>query len=217
MVIETLGNRIRLVREKAKLSQEELAEKLGVTQTTITRYENGHRLPCADFLESLVKLSGCDPGWLLAGEAEIIEVPSGGDIPGSDYILVPRVSGEIAAGEGLAPEPSVEIRIAFRRDWIQKKGDPKNMSLIRVRGDSMEPTLFSGDTVLIDHGKNYIEPEGGLYAMAVDGLIMIKRLQPLPDKKIRVISDNPKYVTYAAAPERIHINGKAVWFGREID
>ena len=62
MVIKTLGNRIRLVREKAKLSQEELAEKLGVTQTTITRYENGHRLPCADFLESLVKLSGCDPG-----------------------------------------------------------------------------------------------------------------------------------------------------------
>ena len=217
MVIETLGNRIRLVREKAKLSQEELAEKLGVTQTTITRYENGHRLPCADFLESLVKLSGCDPGWLLAGEAEIIEVPSGGDIPGSDYILVPRVSGEIAAGEGLAPEEAVEIRIAFRRDWIQKKGNPENMSLIRIRGDSMEPTLFSGDTVLIDHGKNYAEPEGGLYAIAVDGMIMIKRLQPLPDKKIRVISDNPKYVTYAAAPERIHINGKAVWFGREMD
>ncbi|MEK7880793.1 MAG: helix-turn-helix transcriptional regulator, partial [Deltaproteobacteria bacterium] len=80
-----------MVREKAKLSQEELAEKLGVTQTTITRYENGHRLPCADFLESLVKLSGCDPGWLLAGEAEITEVPCAGDLPGSDYILVPRV------------------------------------------------------------------------------------------------------------------------------
>jgi phage repressor protein C with HTH and peptisase S24 domain len=74
----------------------------------------------------------------------------------------------------------VDIKIAFRRDWIKKKGSPGNMSLIKVSGDSMQSTLLSGDIVLVDHGHNYIDPQGGIYAIAVDGEIMIKRVQPIP-------------------------------------
>ena len=64
------------------------------------------------------------------------------------------------------------------------------MSIIKVSGDSMEPTLFSGDIVLVDHNRNYIDPQGGIYAIAMDDdVIMIKRLQVIyPLKRIRIIS-----------------------------
>jgi phage repressor protein C with HTH and peptisase S24 domain len=82
----------------------------------------------------------------------------------------------------------------------------------------MEPTLYSGDIVLVDHNRNYIDPQGGIYAIAMDDIIMIKRLQVIyPAKKIRIISDNPKYEHLEAEPEQVIINGKVIWFGREIE
>lgn len=135
-----------------------------------------------------------------------------------DFVYVPMVSGKISAGGGLIPDTTVELKLAFKRDWIQRHGDPRNMSLIRVSGDSMEPTLYSGDIVLVDHNRNYIDPHGGIYAIAMDDIIMIKRLQMIyPVKKIRIISDNPKYEPLEAEPEQVIINGKVIWFGREIE
>lgn len=68
MVKKTLGDRIRLVREQAGLSQEAFAAKAAVTPATINRYEKGHRVPDADFLNQLVIEFKCEPGWLLTGE-----------------------------------------------------------------------------------------------------------------------------------------------------
>lgn len=40
-----LGERIKLLRIKAKLSQVDLAEKLNISNTTLSQYENGVRIP----------------------------------------------------------------------------------------------------------------------------------------------------------------------------
>lgn len=64
----SLGERICSVRESGNHSQEELALAVGVTNVTISRYEKGHRTPDAEFLNRLVELYGCDPGWLLTGK-----------------------------------------------------------------------------------------------------------------------------------------------------
>ncbi len=64
----------------------------------------------------------------------------------------------------------------------------------------------------------YVDPQGGIYAIAMDNIIMIKRLQAIyPAKKIRIISDSPKYEPLEAEPEQVIINGKVIWFGREIE
>lgn len=71
MVRNSLCNRIRLVRNRAKLSQVVFAERLGVTPATINRYEKGHRLPDSDILNRMVIEFNCNPGWLLTGEGDI--------------------------------------------------------------------------------------------------------------------------------------------------
>jgi phage repressor protein C with HTH and peptisase S24 domain len=92
------------------------------------------------------------------------------------------------------------------------------MSLIRVSGDSMEPTLLSGDLVLVDHGRQHIDPQGGIYAISMDHEIMIKRIQILYYKKVlKIISDNNKYEPFEAAADQVNINGKVIWYGRELE
>lgn len=156
--------------------------------------------------------------WLIHGDGPMEkETEEARDAP-EGFVFIPQMSGEISAGAGLTPMDTVEMRIAFRTEWIKRKGDPKNMSLIKVRGDSMEPTLLSGDLVLVDHGRNGLDPEGGLYALSIDHQIIVKRIQVLfTEKKIRIISDNPKCPTIEADPEEVDINGKVIWFARELE
>jgi len=71
--------------------------------------------------------------------------------------------------------------------------------------------------VLINHGHNHLDPQGGLYAIALGDLILIKRLQILyPSGKVRIISDNEKYDSFDLLQEEVKINGRVIWFGREL-
>ena len=132
------------------------------------------------------------------------------------YVYVPQVSGKISAGMGRVPEEDEEVRVAFRREWIRRKGDARDMVLIKVAGDSMEPTLLAGDLVMVDRGRNYFDPQGGIYAIALDDIIMVKRIQILDDQ-VRIISDNKKYEVFEVPADRVKINGKVIWFARELE
>ncbi len=133
-----------------------------------------------------------------------------------EFVYISQALGRISAGRGQVPENAVDVRIAFRKEWIWRKGDPANMALIKVDGDSMEPSLVSGDLVLVDRNRDYIDPQGGIYALALDDIIMIKRVQVIADG-VRIISDNPKYEAFDVSSDRIRVNGKVVWFARELE
>ena len=98
-----------------------------------------------------------------------------------------------------------------------RKGNPGRMSLIKVAGDSMESTLYSGDIVLVDHSRDYLDPQGGIYALAVNDEIVIKRVERIGSNRVRLISDNPRYAPIDLPADQVRINGKVIWFGREIE
>lgn len=52
----TLGKRLRKAREQAKLTQEEAAQQLGITNVVLSRYENDRRRPDP---ETMRKLADC--------------------------------------------------------------------------------------------------------------------------------------------------------------
>jgi phage repressor protein C with HTH and peptisase S24 domain len=99
----------------------------------------------------------------------------------------------------------------------RKGGKPDNMSLIKVSGDSMEPTLLTGDLVLVDHGRNSIASQGGIYAIAINDEIMIKRVQPAFPDKLLVISDNKQYSSFEISKDKVRVNGKVIWYAREME
>ncbi len=200
----------------------EVATALKMTHGGLSNHKTRGTIP----LEALLTYSetmAVSLDWLLTGEGPL-KKGEGGLVRepqasyGDDIVFIPQVTGEISAGGGLIADNTVELRIAFRREWIERKGDSTKMSITRVKGDSMEPTLMSGDIVLIDHARNFVDPHGGIYAVAFGNEIMVKRIQILfPSEKLRVISDNPKYQPADVDPASVAINGKVIWFGRELE
>jgi len=225
-----INERLKILIDLLGLSLKDFSSKTGIPYPTLQHYLSGRSEPGAENLQKIVIQFDVNINWLLTGEGEPflnkhkepekpIVITSNEEKPDyDDFVFIPMVAGKISAGGGLIPDNTIELRLAFRKDWVKRHGNPRHMSLIRVSGDSMEPTLYSGDIVLVDHNKNYIDPNGGIYAIALDDSILIKRLQVIyPSKQVRVISDNPKYEKLEVDIENIAINGKVIWFAREIE
>jgi len=91
------------------------------------------------------------------------------------------------------------------------------MVLMDIVGNSMEPELKDGDTVLVDRSKREILA-GAIYAVGVEDTVLIKRLEKLPDKLV-LRSDNEKYSPiYITGDDinRVRVLGKVLWICREI-
>jgi len=200
-----------------------LARGLGVKPNTISMWRKRKNFDY-ELLITYCEQHDIPIGSILTGQIISVEVIQEGVVnenqihygTNDEFVYIPQVNGRISAGGGRVADDSIEVKVAFRREWVQRKGSPKEMVLIRVVGDSMSPTLEAGDLVLVNRGRNYIEPEGGVYAIALDDAIMVKRVQILVDA-VRIISDNPKYPPMEVPAERIKVNGKVIWFAREME
>lgn len=205
------GLNIKKIRKKKHWTQEYLAEKLGCSAVQVGKWEKASdniEIRTVKRIADVLKV----PLSFITGE-QLIDLDKASDY---EYVFIPQVAGRISAGGGLEPDNTIELKMAFRKDWVERKGNPNDMSIIRVLGDSMEPTLQSGDLVLINHSRNYIDPQGGIYALAIDGQIMLKRVQLVPSKgHARIISDNPQYETEIVPLSQLVVNGKMIWYGRE--
>ncbi len=138
------------------------------------------------------------------------------DLP-NEFSLVEKKTGAISAGSGLRPNDEVDFRLAFRNYWLEKFGGANQLFAMRVEGDSMEPTLMGNDMVLINKNANTIGPGGGIFGINWRKLVLVKRLQLNPQtNEIAIKSDNPKYDSIAVAPDEIKIEGKVIWYGREL-
>lgn len=91
--------------------------------------------------------------------------------------------------------------------------------IIFAKGDSMEPTIIGGDSLLVDLTKKEIH-DGAIYCVRIDGELYAKRLQKLPPSKIKVISDNkekydPFYIDLTQNIDfDFDIIGEIRWWGR---
>ena len=62
-----IGRRLRKVRICAQLTQEKLAEAIGVTSKYLSKMENGAASPSLQFIIKFAEVTGCDLNYLLMG------------------------------------------------------------------------------------------------------------------------------------------------------
>ena len=95
---------------------------------------------------------------------------------------------------------------------------PNMTSFIFARGNSMQPTIEGGDSLLVDLSKKEIY-DGKIYCIRMDGQLYAKRLQKLSDTKLKVISDNKDYEPIILDFEKLgdydfEVIGEIRWSGR---
>lgn len=139
---------------------------------------------------------------------------------GAQFELVKRYEVEASAGGGSLIERESEIgKLAFRRDWINQKGlSAKDLMVIRITGDSMEPTIKDGALALVDGNQEQLKADG-IYVLQMDGHLIAKRVQQDLSGGVYIKSDNKAYDTIQLAHqelENLFVIGRVVWAGQEV-
>lgn len=77
--------RLSEMLKKRGMTQKEFAEKVGVTETSMSRYTNGKRIPRATIITEMEKILGVSVGYLMSQETDFIEMIISYTTDGTDY------------------------------------------------------------------------------------------------------------------------------------
>lgn len=151
---------------------------------------------------------------LLGGPPESEDAPRG-------LVSVKQHPVTVSAGPGaLVTEEIGRPYLAFNERWLKAltPSQPSKLSIVRVDGDSMAPTLNAGDEILVDLGDCVERLRDGIYVLRVDDALVVKRLALNPvGHSVTVRSDNPIYPDWPdCGLDEIKPIGRVIWAGRRI-
>lgn len=132
---------------------------------------------------------------------------------------VPRIEIGASAGSGAVAE--IEEHgppIGFDATMLRGLGVKRTggLSIIRVAGASMEPTLQDGDDILVDRDAGPPQ-SGAIYVLRLDDMLVVKRLIGAGKGPYVIRSDNPAFpdlVDYD--PATLTVIGRVLWCGRKV-
>jgi hypothetical protein len=142
--------------------------------------------------------------------------------PGANGLIsVKRHPVTVSAGPGsVVNEELGKPYFAFDERWLKAltPTPPSNLSIVRVEGDSMSPTLNPGDEILVDLGDSVDRLRDGIYVLRVDDSLVVKRLALNPmGRRVTVQSDNPAYPDWPdCGIDEINCIGRVIWAGRKV-
>ena len=151
---------------------------------------------------------------LLGGPPDDPTMPRG-------LVSVNRHSVAVSAGPGTVVQEELgKPYFAFDERWLKAltPTSPANLSVVRVEGDSMTPTLNAGDDILVDLEDAAERLRDGIYVLRIDDALVVKRiaLNPL-GRRVTVQSDNPAYPDWPdCGLDEINCVGRVIWSGRRI-
>lgn len=161
-----------------------LAAKLGRQPDYISRLFSGRKSLGADLAREFELLLG-KPAFYLDNASQPNALPDQyGHVVAYEEgdptkRLVRKVRLKLTAGiMGFAVEPIQEDSepLAFKQSWFDSRGyKPDKLIAIEVEGQSMEPRLFAGDTVVINTADTSPK-DGQVYAVNYEGESVVKRL-----------------------------------------
>ena len=138
----------------------------------------------------------------------------------SSLVPVMQTAVRASAGPGDHRQRIGTAYFAFDERWLRRltSASPGQLSVIRVEGDSMAPTLADGDDILIDRNDCNDRLRDGVYVLRVDDALVVKRLALHPiARRVTVQSDNPAYSDWPDCDLKdVQCIGRVIWAGRKV-
>jgi len=196
---------------------DELIKERGESYSSVSRLLSRNAAYIQQFIKrgSPAHLDDSDIAQLSVHFGVPAAVFGGDEVPesaGLSTIAIP-VLGATDADDSLGPVRLVDE--AWLRSLSQK---PTGVSIVRVEGDAMYPTLRDGDEVLIQRYLAKENPRDGLYVIRADTGLLVRRIALEPARnRIAVLTDNPNYPNWdGLIRNAIQIVGRVIWIGMQL-
>lgn len=216
-----MADRLKVVRQARGLTQQQMADLLGVSRPSVTQLEGGRHQPGNEALETIVEKLDVSRNWLwfgngpmeehsaVAGDVQLLGNPDKGD-----YIDVKLVTWKVRGGfmdlmdDGYGYESLGDVRIYDPTPEMRKPGTLG----FEIAGDSMEPQLRSGMRVVGVRVSlaDVKYATSGVYVVAFANQLTIKRVKDneIYERGSLVLhADNPQAGSLRVAGEDI----RAMW------
>src|SRR5580700_7265218 len=228
-------------RQARGMSRSELVRLSGVSKQQLSRLENGLIRLRLDHLKPFAGPLGYTPEQILLwGRYPGTGGVAGSHVESSDVLREEAAQEDFGPAPGQVPEldtraglgggglPAREVRKEGRHadpvkseGWVfpssfvreQLHAAPSQLLVLDTNGDSMAPTILSGERVVVDTGHKTPTPDG-LYAIRdTFGSIVVKRLQVMRNAKptkVKIISDNPNHNNEETPLADLEVVGKVL-------
>jgi phage repressor protein C with HTH and peptisase S24 domain len=235
--------RLRARMKELRCEQDDLAAGVGITQSAVSQILTGKVLN-SRHLPAIAAHLAVNLDWLSGrSDVKIVMFNAAGDsISENDLALLQRQLGEpqaietsVAADQlGLVAVRELDLTFGmgatylevpvtshvryFSHDWIRTytQANPDNLMFAAGVGDSMAPTILDSDLLLIDASQQSIRLGDKIWAIAFGEVGMVKRLRPMPDGSVAILSDNPLVPETRAVDGEMSVLGRVVAAVRKI-
>jgi phage repressor protein C with HTH and peptisase S24 domain len=232
----------RLMQAYGVSGLSDLAAAIGTAETTVRNWHARNAVPI-EWYEKAASERGVTLDWLIKGgepiflaetplqvkkntaapnlrgnqqqaESELRELPAPYKV---GALGVPLYALSASAGNGngspddASPEALIHFAPSYMRRHFGRVGD--GFAMLYVKGDSMQPTLWDGDEIVIDTRERRVDRDG-IYVVTVRSDLKVKRIQVKMDGSLVIKSDNAAYESEhigAAQADEFQVEGRLVW------
>jgi len=209
-----LGLNIKYLRKVRNLTQDQLADKIGVNRAMIGSYEEGRAVPKLPALQilshyfnvSIDSLVNIDLSTESSSAGETQNIDSAGKnlrilttlVDRNDKELITLVPVKASAGyaKGYSDPDYVEILPKFSLPFTELSRE-RTYRAFQISGNSMEP-IPSGAYIICEYLQNWSDVKSGKTYIVVtkDDGVVYKRLYNNDNDTLLLKSDNPEYNPY---------------------
>ena len=215
----TVEDDIQMIRDLIDWSGETaagIARNIGAATTTINRFKKGTAETRLG-RQTLAKLKDAYPKFPGFGEADGGERPN--DHDESDDVEIQQWDVAYGMGGGTYLDlPVTGETHKFSRSWLRQftHAPPNQIFLATGTGDSMMPTILDADIVIVDTSQREVRLADKIWAAAYGQTGIIKRLRPMPDGSVKILSDNPNVPPETAYDGELSVVGRVVAVVRKM-
>lgn len=212
----SLSDRIAQARQKRGISQQILADRVGVSRAAVAQWETGQTSPATERLQTLAMVLGVKFEWLALGQGVMEPFGEGGSLQG--YVAVPELLSATIK-DGQIDLQFGEARLLPTRLIEQKLGGQgADFVVTATSGNQMDPLIPKDSTILVDRRK-VSAGEPGPYLVWDGTHTIVQWVQPVPHSqppKVRLSSENQRFAAYELPLDDIQVIGRVVWFARML-
>ena len=183
-----MSNNIKQIRKTQGISVTELAAKLNMSQSNLTKIENGQIELKPDTAEKIAAVLGVSP---LALQEQSVS---------AGVIMLELLNPEKL---DLPPLSSLPVPACLVSNPLT------NAALFAVIDDTMAPDIPNGSLVVIDKTDTNTA-SNGIYLLQIADKLILRRLQDTFSTTLNLLCDNPRYIPQQIDISSIHLIGRAV-------